>query len=49
MKYYKDGSPVSESFFWHSLEGLVGPTQMERLREFGKLYIGGVLYEMVKE
>ena len=44
--YHIDGHPVSETYFWRSLEGLAGPTQIERLRTWGKLLIGGVLYEM---
>lgn len=46
MSYHVDGHPVSETYFWRSLEGLAGPTQLERLRTWGKLIIGGVLYEM---
>jgi len=46
LSYHIDGHPVSETYFWRSLEGLAGPTQLERLRTWGKLIVGGVLYEM---
>ena len=49
MKYYIDGRQATETFFWRALEGLAGPTQRERLRTYGKLLIGGVLYELVEE
>lgn len=49
MKCFINGNLVRESYFWHSLEGLAGPTQKHRLLDGCKLVIGGISYQITFE
>lgn len=49
MKCFINDHYVSESYFWHAVQGMVGQSGIERLMAGQKLLIGGVTYQIVFE
>lgn len=49
MLCYINNTRVSESYFWHAVQGLLSQTQIYHLFEGCEVWIGGVSYRTVKE
>ena len=49
MICYINKTRVSESYFWHAVQGLMGPYQMESLFNGAEIWVGGICYQMVEE
>lgn len=49
LRHYINDHFVTESYFWHAIQGMLNEARLERLMVGERIVIGGVSYQIVEE